>query len=90
MSFLAACLSRHKDKYEPNQFKVAMQQFFSESVGSEKRKKIMQEWKLRGETPGGSNTTDSSERILYIDLASSENESEVDASELKINKVSSD
>lgn len=45
----------------------------------------MQEWKLKGVTPRGSKTTDSNKQVLYIDLASSENESEVDASELKIN-----
>jgi len=51
--YLAACLSRHHDKYDPNQFKTSLQKFFIESGdkngGTEKRKRKINEKKLEGQ-----------------------------------------
>nr|CAH0107443.1 unnamed protein product [Daphnia galeata] len=78
----AACLSRHKDKYDPNQFKTALQKFFIESGdrngGADKRKRKVHEKELEGQIKQNNLSTSASETIFESSeedlLESSENE----------------
>lgn len=87
--FSAACLSRHKDKFDPNQFKMAMQKFFIESGdrngGKKKRKKRKEERMLKE-----SNTANSRKGVTFESssegVVSSGSESEHIGSQLKSTK----
>ena len=75
-------MSRHKDKYDPNQFKTALQKFFIESGdrngGADKRKRKVHEKELEGKIKQNNLSTSASETIFESSeedlLESSENE----------------